>query len=178
MKFILEANEPTILERGGFERVADIAARTYLDGGGELRPYLTPEEVAALQILRGSLTNEEREEIESHVVHTYHFLQQIPWGRMFRRIPEIAGAHHEKLDGSGYPRGLTGPHIPTPAKMMTISDIYDALTASDRPYKKAMPCDRALAILDSEVQKGRLDSELFRVFIEAQVYELESESGD
>lgn len=170
IRFILQANEPSVLEQGGFERIADIAARTYTDREGDIRPYLTEEEASALQILRGSLTGEERAEIESHVVHTYKFLQQIPWGRIFRQIPEIAGAHHEKLDGSGYPHGLTGPQIPAPAKMMTISDIYDALTASDRPYKKAMPRDRALDILSTEVQKGRLDSELFQLFLEAQVY--------
>ena len=172
IQFILKANEPSVLEQGGFERIADIAARTYLDARGETQAYLSQEEASALQILRGSLTREERSEIESHVVHTFKFLQQIPWGRMFRRIPEIAGAHHEKLDGSGYPHGLTAPHIPAPAKMMTISDIYDALTASDRPYKKAMPRERALDILSTEVQKGRLDGELFQVFLDARVYEL------
>lgn len=172
IRFIMQANEPTVLEKGGFERIADIAARTYLDGAGLPQPYLRPDETEALQILRGSLTSDERIEIQSHVEHTFKFLQQIPWGRTFQRIPEIAGAHHEKLDGSGYPNGLLGKQIPTPAKMMTISDIYDALTASDRPYKKAMPRDRALDILQFEVNKGLLDPELYRIFIDAKVYEL------
>jgi HD-GYP domain-containing protein (c-di-GMP phosphodiesterase class II) len=172
VQFILHANEPTVLEQGGFERVADIAARRYLDGAGIDQPYLTDDEAAALQILRGSLTQEERAEIESHVVHTYNFLKQIPWGKTFRDIPEIAGAHHEKLDGSGYPGRLHAPSIPPPARMMTISDIYDALTASDRPYKKAMPVERALDILTWEVNKGLLDAELFQVFVDARIYEL------
>ncbi len=170
--FILAANEPTVLEQGGFERIADIASRQYLDGAGILRPYLDEEEARSLQIMRGSLTESERDEINSHVVHTYNFLREIPWGRTFRDVPEIAGAHHEKIDGSGYPRKLKGDAIPLPARMMTISDIYDALTAKDRPYKKAIPTEKALAILESEVKKNLLDGELFRVFLEARVYDL------
>ena len=171
IRWILAANEPTVLEQGGFERIAEVAARTFTDPGGELRPYLTADEATALQILRGSLTREERLEIESHVVHTYNFLRQIPWGRQFRKVPEIAGAHHEKLDGSGYPNRLQAEAIPVPARMMTISDIYDALTAKDRPYKKAMPAEKALDILAADVKKGLLDGELFRVFCEARIFE-------
>lgn len=172
VRFILEANRPTVLEQGGFERLAAIATHRYLDGDGVDQPYLTQEEVDALQILRGSLTREERAEIESHVTHTIQFLEQIPWGRTFRKIPQIAGAHHEKLDGSGYPGGLSGDAIAPPARMMTISDIYDALTAADRPYKKAVPEDKALDILAAEVKQGRLDADLFALFLDARVYEL------
>ncbi len=172
MKWILSANEPTVLEQGGFERIADIAGRVFVDPDGNSRPYITPEEATALQIMRGSLTKEERFEIESHVVHTYNFLRQIPWGRTFRDVPEIAGAHHEKLDGTGYPNQLKAESIPVPAKMMTISDIYDALTAKDRPYKKAMPAEKALDILSFDVKKGLLDVELFKVFVDAKVFEL------
>ena len=177
LQFVLQANEPSVLEQGGFERIADIAARRFLDGDGVEQPYLSPAEANALQVLRGSLTSAERIEIESHVVHTYNFLRQIPWGRSYRDIPEIAGAHHEKLDGTGYPGGRRAEDIPVPAKMMTISDIYDALTASDRPYKKAMPAQRALDILASDVKKGVLDGELFRLFVEARVYDLSKASG-
>jgi HD-GYP domain-containing protein (c-di-GMP phosphodiesterase class II) len=172
LRFILEANRPTVLEGGSFDRLAAIAACRYLDGEGLEQPYLTPVEVEALQVLRGSLTREERHEIESHVVHTQQFLQQIPWGRTFRKIPEIAGTHHEKLDGSGYPHGLSGAAIAPPARMMTIADIYDALTASDRPYKKAVPVDKALDILAMEVKQGKLDADLFTLFVDARVYEL------
>ncbi len=172
MRWILSANEPTVLEQGGFERIADIAGRLFVDPDGNQRPYITPEEATALQIMRGSLTREERFEIESHVVHTYNFLKEIPWGRTFRDVPEIAGAHHEKLDGTGYPNQRKAEAIPVPARMMTISDIYDALTAKDRPYKKAMPAEKALDILAFDVKKGLLDAELFRVFIDAKVFEL------
>jgi HD-GYP domain-containing protein (c-di-GMP phosphodiesterase class II) len=177
IQFVLSANEPSVLEQGGFERIADIAARRFLDGEGVEQPYLSEAEAKALQVLRGSLTAEERMEIESHVVHTYNFLRQIPWGRVYRDIPEIAGAHHEKLDGTGYPNRRRAEDIPVPAKMMTISDIYDALTASDRPYKKAMPAQRALDILSSDVKKGVLDAELFRLFVDARVYDLSKSSS-
>jgi HD-GYP domain-containing protein (c-di-GMP phosphodiesterase class II) len=172
LQFILEANRPTVLEGGSFDRLAAIAACRYLDGEGVEQPYLTSFEVEALQVLRGSLTRQERHEIESHVVHTFQFLQQIPWGRTFRKIPEIAGAHHEKLDGTGYPHGLSGDAIPAPARMMAIADIYDALTAADRPYKKAVPVDKALDILGVEVKQGKLDADLFGLFVESKVYEL------
>lgn len=170
--FILKANQPTVLEQGGFERIAEIAQRTFIDTSGAHRPYLTPEEATALQIGRGSLTVAEREEIQSHVTHTFNFLSQIPWSRTFRNVPIIAGAHHEKLDGSGYPRGLLAADIPAPARMMTISDIYDALTASDRPYKRAVPEDRALDIIRSEVDRGLLDADLFELFVDAEIYHL------
>jgi HD-GYP domain-containing protein (c-di-GMP phosphodiesterase class II) len=171
IQFILASNEPTVLEQGGFERIADIAARTYLLDDGEPRPYLSPEEAKALQILRGSLTDQERDEINKHVVHTYSFLSVIPWGRQFRQVPEIAHAHHEKLDGSGYPKGLKGLEIPPAARMMTISDIYDALTAKDRPYKKAIPIEKALDILGAEVKRGMLDADLFEIFVGAKVWQ-------
>jgi HD-GYP domain-containing protein (c-di-GMP phosphodiesterase class II) len=169
---ILKSNEPTVLDQGGFERLKDIAARSYQDPRGELQPYLRPLEVETLQILRGSLTGEERREIESHVAYTYAFLRTIPWGRHFKDIPEIAGAHHEKLDGTGYPRQLKADAIPVPSRMMAISDIFDALTASDRPYKKAVPTPKALDIIASEVKSGKLDAELYRIFLEGKVYEI------
>ena len=170
--FVFKANEPTVLDQGGFERIAEIAARSYAtDDGGSL-PYLRPEESSALQIIRGSLTDSERDEINSHVVHTFNFLSAIPWGRQFRQVPAIAGAHHEKLDGSGYPRHQHGDSIPLAARMMTVADIYDALTASDRPYKKAMPSEKALDILNGEVKRNLIDADLFKIFVESKVYTL------
>jgi HD-GYP domain-containing protein (c-di-GMP phosphodiesterase class II) len=168
--FILVANEPALLEAGGLERLVEIGQLMYLAPDGELRPYLEREEVAALQVRRGSLTDFERVEIESHVVHTANFLRKIPWGRSFADVPRIAGAHHEYLNGRGYPRRLTAPEIPVETRIMTIADIFDALTASDRPYKKAVPIDRALAILDGEVTAGKCDAALFRVFVDGEVY--------
>jgi HD-GYP domain-containing protein (c-di-GMP phosphodiesterase class II) len=169
--FVLQANQPTVLEQGGFERIAEIAARTFTGADGTVRPYLTTDEATALQIMRGSLTEDERREIESHVSHTYKFLKNIPWSRNLERVPDIAGAHHEKLDGTGYPNHQRAIEIPPAAKMMTISDIYDALTASDRPYKKAVPRDKALDIIKSEVDRNKLDRTLFDMFVEARVWE-------
>ncbi|ACY14847.1 metal dependent phosphohydrolase [Haliangium ochraceum DSM 14365] len=171
VRFVIEANRPSVMEAGSFERLADIATNTYLDDTGIERPYLAPIEVEALAVLRGSLTADERMEIQRHVVETTKFLKQIPWSRGLRQIPKIAGAHHEKLDGSGYPDGLSGDAIVPPARMMAIADIYDALTAADRPYKKAVPVERALDILGMEVRQGRLDEDLFKLFVDAKVYE-------
>jgi HD-GYP domain-containing protein (c-di-GMP phosphodiesterase class II) len=119
---------------------------------------------------RGSLTPAEREQIESHVDHTVAFLQTIPWGRSLRKVPLIAAAHHELLNGAGYPAGLQGADIPIEARMLTIADIFDALTAADRPYKPAVPVHRALGILESEVKSGKCDADLFRVFVGAEIY--------
>lgn len=170
VQFVLKANEPTVLAEGSFERLGEIAARTYVDGRGQIHPYLTSSEVAALRLPRGSLTTEERLEIESHVVHTYNFLENIPWGRRLGKIPTIAGSHHEKLDGSGYPRGLKAAEIRIETRMMTIADIFDALTASDRPYKKAVPVARALDIIGYEVREGKCDADLFRLFVDSKVW--------
>jgi len=167
---ILEANEPTVLSEGDFGKIEHIGAVPFIDRDGVERPLLTSEEVHSLQVRRGSLNDAEMEEIRSHVVHTEDFLSRIPWGKSFARIPEIAGAHHEKLDGSGYPHGRTAEQIPLASKIMTIADIYDALTARDRPYKRAMPRDRALDILGYEVKDGHVDPELFRIFVDSKTY--------
>jgi HD-GYP domain-containing protein (c-di-GMP phosphodiesterase class II) len=168
--FVNRANEPTLMDEGGPERLVEIARMTYLAIDGQVRPYLEPEEVAALQIRRGSLTEVERVEIQSHVVHTFNFLNSIPWGKRYADVPRIAGAHHEYLNGTGYPHHLASAGIPVESRIMTIADIFDALTASDRPYKKAVPVDRALDIIDGEVKAGRCDAALFRVFVEGEVY--------
>ncbi|MDE2090398.1 MAG: HD domain-containing protein [Gammaproteobacteria bacterium] len=140
-------------------------------------PLLTDDEHRVLSIPRGSLTPEERIEIESHVVHTYNFLRRIPWPADLAAIPEIAGAHHEKLDGSGYPRGRTQREIPFPSRLMTVADIYDALTAADRPYKKSMPSERAFKVLEDEAKHGKLDADLVKIFVEAKVFTLAGEAA-
>ena len=168
---VLSANEPTVLPAGRFEALLQVARRTYEDPTGRPHPYLTEEEMRYLTIPKGSLDETERLEIESHVTHTYRFLQQIPWTRELQDIPMIAYGHHEKLDGKGYPRRVTGEAIPIQTRMMTISDIYDALSAADRPYKAAVAPARALDIMADEVRAGQLDQELFRLFVEGKVFE-------
>jgi len=168
---VLSANEPTVLPAGRFEALLQVARRTYEDPTGRPHPYLTEEEMRYLTIPKGSLDETERLEIESHVTHTYRFLQQIPWTRELQDIPMIAYGHHEKLDGKGYPRRVTGEAIPIQTRMMTISDIYDALSAADRPYKAAVAPARALDIMAEEVRAGQLDQELFRLFVEGKVFQ-------
>ena len=168
---VLSANEPTVLPAGRFEALLQVARRTYEDPTGRPHPYLTEEEMRYLTIPKGSLDETERLEIESHVTHTYRFLQQIPWTRELQDIPMIAYGHHEKLDGKGYPRRVTGEAIPIQTRMMTISDIYDALSAADRPYKVAVAPARALDIMADEVRAGQLDQELFRLFVDGKVFE-------
>jgi len=168
---VLRANEPTVLPGGRFEALLQLARHTYEDPSGRPHPYLTEEEMRYLTIAKGSLDETERQEIESHVTHTYRFLQQIPWTRELQDIPMIAYGHHEKLDGGGYPRRVTGDAIPIQTRMMTISDIYDALSAADRPYKAAVAPARALDIMAEEVRAGQLDQELFRLFVEGKVFE-------
>jgi HD-GYP domain-containing protein (c-di-GMP phosphodiesterase class II) len=128
-EFVARANEPTLLPTSDFDVLNEIAHKTYRDPRGTDRPYLSSEEVRFLSIPRGSLDADERRQIESHVLHSFNFLAQIPWTEEFRGIPEIARAHHEKLNGKGYPFGLNSNQIPIQAKMMTICDIYDALSA-------------------------------------------------
>jgi len=169
---ILLANEPTVLPGGEFERLFEIAQKTYRDPRGVEKPVLTPEEVRYLSIPKGTLSPEERAQIEAHVVHSFNFLLQIPWTKQIREIPRIVRAHHEKLNGSGYPYRLQGHEIPLQAKIMTICDIFDALSASDRPYKKAVDSERALSILEMSVKDNELDPELFRLFLEAKVFQL------
>ncbi len=171
LRMVTQANEPTILEEESFRALMDLTGRSFADAEGSRQPFLTPNEVAALSIRKGSLSEKERREIESHVTHTFRFLSEIPWTGEFRRVPEIAYAHHEKLDGTGYPRRLKAGEIPIQSRMMAISDIFDALVAWDRPYKKAVPVERALGILRDESQMGKLDRQILDVFIEAKIYE-------
>src|SRR5437667_87045 len=152
------------------EEIERLARRSFEDHLGGQQTLITPEEASTLAIPRGSLTPDEVRQIQSHVVHTYQFLAHIPWTKEFRRIPEIARSHHEKLDGSGYPYGMKADEIPVQSKIMAIADIYDALTAGDRPYKNAVPPDTALDILGEERRAGRIDAALLDLFIDAKVY--------
>jgi HD-GYP domain-containing protein (c-di-GMP phosphodiesterase class II) len=171
LDLIVVANEPSVQAQELTEDLAAIAARVWHDADGAPRTILTPEEARVLAIPRGSLTEAERRDIQDHVVHTFEFLSRIPWTRELRRIPDIAGAHHEKLNGRGYPGGMRAEQIPVQSRMMAIADIYDALTAKDRPYKKAVRPDEALAILDAERRAGALDSALLDLFISARVFD-------
>lgn len=177
-QFITQCNKPTVLEKSGFEKLHDIAQHRWLhpDPQKEMQLLLEPDELRNLSIARGSLNDEERREIESHVEHTYQFLLQIPWTRNLERVPLFASMHHEKLNGEGYPLQASADDIPVQSRMMSIADIYDALTASDRPYKAALPHEKALDILHAEAKRGAIDTSLVRVFIESQTHLLLNKS--
>jgi HD-GYP domain-containing protein (c-di-GMP phosphodiesterase class II) len=167
---IAAANEPTVLPEDKASMLEFLSQQTYYDMSGQPHPMLDPQEFRFLSIRKGTLDPQERLEMESHVTHSFHFLTKIPWTPVMRGIPEIAYGHHEKLDGSGYPRRLTGDQIPVQARMMTISDIFDALTAQDRPYKRAVPVRTALDILHAEAEDGKLDQDLLDVFVAKKIY--------
>ena len=171
LKAIAAANEPTVMLDDISASIRDLAVHAYADHLGDSLTLITPEEARVLAIPRGSLTPGEYEEIQSHVVHTYQFLKQIPWTKELSRVPEIARSHHEKLNGGGYPDGWRAPDIPVQTRMMTISDIFDALTSRDRPYKPAVPVERALDILGQERKSGALDGDLLQLFIAVRPWE-------
>ncbi|MEI7892280.1 MAG: HD domain-containing phosphohydrolase [Myxococcales bacterium] len=168
---VLHANEPTVLRDGDFERIESLASETYVDLRGLERPLLDEEDVISLTVKQGSLTPAEAEEIRSHVAHTYRFLSRIPWGQTLRRVPLFASAHHERPNGTGYPNRWHAQEIPLQSKIMAVADVFDALVATDRPYKRAVPIERALDILNYNVRDGNLDAELVRVFCDARVWE-------
>lgn len=167
---IQEANIPRVLDEEAAEILDEIAGQTFIDPDGEERPYLTPHELHYLRIERGSLDESERQQIQSHVVHSYDFLLNIPWTEELSRVAEIVRGHHEKLDGSGYPDGVTGEELSLETRIMTVCDIFDALTASDRPYKKAMPVEKAIQILRWEAEEGMLDEQIVELFVGSEVY--------
>lgn len=164
---VMRANEPSVLSEESGSALQHLLDRNYTDRRGQQAKLLHGPEFELLSIPRGSLSTEERLQIESHVTHTFTFLSKVPWTPDLARVPQIAAAHHEKLDGRGYPYGLGADEIPVGSKIMSICDIFDALTASDRPYKKAVPLDKSLQILEEEATRGILDTDLVQAFIGA-----------
>ena len=174
MEEIQLLNEPTVTDVDPEEVINEICCEIddidCCDIEGKEIEVLTEDEKMNLEIKRGSLNPIERSEIESHVMHTYNFVSKIPWPPEYKHIPEIALKHHEKLDGTGYPNGLKGDEIPIQARMMAIADVYDALIATDRPYKKAIPLQKALDILQEEAERNKLDKDLLDIFLRYQIY--------
>jgi 3',5'-cyclic-nucleotide phosphodiesterase len=167
---IRRANEPTISNSVGLPELLGVRDYDYHDPDDASVHLLEPSEFAALSIPKGCLTKEEREQIQSHVVDSYSFLILIPWTRDLAGVPAIAHGHHEKLDGTGYPMGLRGDQISVQTRILTICDIFDALTAGDRPYKKAVPLEQALDLIAEECQQGHVDPRLFNVFVESKIW--------
>ncbi len=145
---------------------------------GQQYDVISEEEKYCLLIQKGNLTQEERMMIESHASHSFEILSGIEWTRDLEDVPEIAGAHHEFLNGEGYPHGILSDEIMLQSKILTVADIFDALTASDRPYKPAIPIDKSLNILEEEVEAGHLDAELVNLFIEKHLYHIDEDQED
>ncbi len=169
---ILHANEPTVAHAEVSADLQAIVDFHFPGEDGEQLPLLEAFEFADLALSKGSLNATERVQIESHVSHTFAFLSLIPWTKNLSNLPAIAYAHHEKLDGSGYPRRLAGAAIPMQSRIMTIADIYDALTAGDRPYKHGLPEQQALDILALEAKAAKIDAALYKVFVESKAWRL------
>lgn len=166
---IMKANESQILDKDfNVKKLLEWIENASRNLGVKL---VTEDEYQRLSIARGTLTAKERKEIESHVSHTFEFLRQIAWTDDLANVADIAHAHHEKMDGTGYPLGLKADKIPVQSRMMAIVDIYDALTAMDRPYKKSVDTLRALDILDMEANEKKVDKDLLKIFIEAQIFQ-------
>ncbi len=167
---IRAANVPGPSEKSMELELADIGQRTYRGIDGRPAPYLTPEEVHFLQITRGNLDERERAEIEAHVAGTHRFLSQIPWTSDLEHLTSYAYGHHEKLNGTGYPRGLHADEIPLQTRIITLADIFDAMTEADRPYKPAIPPEKAIELLRTEAEAGLLDKDLVDIMVESEVY--------
>ncbi len=166
-----DANVPEPTTERASELLDEMAGRTFPAPDDEDHPYLTQEELRFLRIEHGSLDEAEREQIQAHVLHSYDFLQNIPWTDELSRIAEIVRGHHERLDGSGYPDGIGGERLALETRIMMVCDVFDALTASDRPYRKAMSVEEALQILRREADKGALDADVVELFATSGVYE-------
>jgi HD-GYP domain-containing protein (c-di-GMP phosphodiesterase class II) len=152
------------------QRVHAIAARRYVAADGVERALLSEDEVTNLTIEKGTLTRDERKVINHHITATIQMLESLPYPKHLRRVPEFAGGHHEHMDGSGYPRGLNREQMSVQARVMGIADVFEALTAADRPYKKPMTLSQALTILGRMCEDRWVDADLFEIFVREKVY--------
>ena len=158
-----QANEQTVVH------VAGIAKKTFLLDGRE-QPYLTAEEKECLSILRGNLLESERKIIEHHAEMTRRITRELPFPERLARVPEYAAGHHEKLDGSGYPAGLKAADIPIQSRIIAVADVFEALTARDRPYKGPMTVSQALKILGFMKKDGHIDPDIYDLFVDKKLY--------
>lgn len=152
------------------QRIRDLATRRTWREDGEEKPFLSADEVENLTIRAGTLTGAERQIINHHIVATIKMLEQLPWPRHLVNVPEYAGGHHERMDGKGYPKGLTRDQMSIQARIMGIADIFEALTARDRPYKDGMKLSQAMSILGNFRRNGHIDPDLFEIFVREKVY--------
>jgi HD-GYP domain-containing protein (c-di-GMP phosphodiesterase class II) len=172
---IKRVNIPRPLSPDDKKMLGEMMAEKFVDVDGQEKPLLTAREFENLAIERGNLTGGERKQIEQHIVDTWEILKRIPWPRDYRRVANIASCHHEKINGSGYPWKLKGDEVPLGGQILAIVDIFEALTAKDRPYKPAIPIDKAIAIVQEEVDRGALNAKIWKLFIDRKLYLLFSD---
>ena len=151
------------------QRINEIAQYKWKPNG-KMQNFLSEDEVYNLTIPRGTLTPEERQVINDHIVITINMLDELPYPKHLKNIPEFAGGHHEKLDGTGYPKGLTKDEMSVQARIMAIADIFEALTARDRPYKKGKTLSQAMRILGFMKDDAHIDVDLFDIFVKQKIY--------
>lgn len=170
--FLRVSNQPeTIMTPDRIHEVIRIGQRSWTDGSGTTRTFLTPDEIENFSITRGTLNHLERGTIEDHVVHTIELLNNLTYPDHLLNVPEIAGGHHERMDGSGYPHGLTARDLSLRARILAIADIFEALTSPDRPYKKPLRLSQAMSILEEMRDENQIDPDLYEVFVNERVFE-------
>ncbi len=170
LEFLKACNQPDeFMDKDKIDRIYEIAEKTYFLAGNE-QPFLTKDEVHNLCIKKGSLNDKERKIIEDHATMTLKILSELPFPKNLANVPEYASSHHEKLDGSGYPRGISGKDLPLQSRIMVIADIFEALTAKDRPYKKPMKLSQALNIMNTLKEKNHIDPDIFELFLNSSLF--------
>jgi HD-GYP domain-containing protein (c-di-GMP phosphodiesterase class II) len=170
-KLLEKAKVPGRLTESEIDSLNELAKKKYITVKGEVKPYLTDNELKSYLIQEGSLTKEERDLIRSHVFHSFKFLDEIPWPSNLKKIPRIAFTHHEMMDGSGYPNNLKADEIPLETQILCVADLYDALVSSDRPYKNKIDVDDTLKILKKDADSGKLNKDIVDLFINTRLYE-------
>ena len=170
-RFVLSCNSPgEFMTDEALERLHEISAKTYIYNDTEL-PYVTQDELTNLSVRKGSLTLEERKIMEAHATVTTQMLSELPFIKRLQNVPQYAGRHHEKLDGTGYPEGLTKDDLSLQARILAVADIFEALTARDRPYKKPMGLPQAVKILGFMEKDNHIDSDVLQLFISSGLHE-------
>ncbi len=171
MSFIESVNNKGFMPDDDLVKVDALAAKSFTDEEGSERPFLLPEELVCLRIRKGTLSEEERRIMESHVLITGRILEKVYFPKSYARVAEWASAHHELLNGKGYPRGIKAEDIPFEVRLLTVLDVFDALTARDRPYKPPMPAEKAFAILHDMAKDGGIDEDILKLFEESKAWE-------
>ncbi len=170
--FINYINNVSYLNEENSVKVLELSKKTYEDENGKILPWFTEDEIADLSIVRGTLTLEERVVMQNHVKYTEQILNKMNFNNEFKNVPKWANSHHEYLNGTGYPNNLTADDLDIQTRLLTIIDVFDGLSANDRPYKKATPIDKTFEIMNEMVNEGKLDGRLLSLYIKSKVWEI------